>query len=520
MGDADQGSWVGGRTGRRRLGLYIVRHWCGELSLADSFLQSGVLAYLVVLSPCVAILLFAAQFAPQPLVLLWEPLAWLIALPIATWHLGGIWRSAGRTAASDGQRLDALFPRCAVLLALLAIIDLLWVRAVPQAREGLDIVFRGDPRIGPHTVRLLPGGTELEFAGGLTIGVSDEIEKFLAADPNVRVIHLNSPGGRLSEGIALETLIRRHRLITYTSTQCASACTLAFLGGRERWVGPTAVLGFHRGGHYPGETRAENERSQAVYEAELRQAGVAPDFVAKVMATPYDRLWEPTPDELLESGVATNLSDGSQFRISGIEDMSVEGLERELLMRPGWAALNTLDPAAFRRLRTAIAAAAGEGRSERDIWLRLIAELEIPMRRNLARASDDAIAAIAGVWVDVIDKRSSQITCDDLFAGDLDLPEIQAIIMDFGGLYIDAMDRVFESVVAAPAPALSAERTQQELNMLHAAIDSAGRQDLILLQTSDTDPNIACRVRVELYRAALALPADRRGPALRALVSQ
>jgi hypothetical protein len=304
---------------------YLVRHWRGELSLRDAAWQSGTLAYLLLLSPAASAVILAARFAPEPVGLLGEPVACLIALPVLAWHLGGLWRTAVRVGID--RPAAALLTRGVVVLALLAFIDLLWVRAVPEAGEAFDIVFRGDPRIGPHAVRLLPGGTELEVSGGLTAGVAAEVEAQLQAAPQIRVIHLNSPGGRISEGIALQAVIRRHGLETYTSTGCASACTLAFLGGRRRWLGPTAVLGFHQPGPYPGETQAEADEGKAVLAAEMQRAGVASGFIARVLATPFETVWTPSDDELLRSGVVTDLSDGAQFRLSGFEDSSVEAVE-------------------------------------------------------------------------------------------------------------------------------------------------------------------------------------------------
>ena len=68
-----------------------------------------------------------------------------------------------------------------------------------------------------------------------------------AAFPGVRVVHLDSPGGRVGEGKKLHALIRAHKLDTYVETSCQSACTLAFTAGRERILLKGATLGFHRG---------------------------------------------------------------------------------------------------------------------------------------------------------------------------------------------------------------------------------------------------------------------------------
>jgi hypothetical protein len=74
----------------------------------------------------------------------------------------------------------------------------------------------------------------------------------LAKKPNV-VVYLNSAGGNLREGMRLGRFFFQNKIETVveSKTQCASACALAFLGGRDesgkprRTKASTGGVGFH-----------------------------------------------------------------------------------------------------------------------------------------------------------------------------------------------------------------------------------------------------------------------------------
>ncbi len=90
--------------------------------------------------------------------------------------------------------------------------------------------------------------------GGETLALEIEISKLPEGMP-VAVI-LNSPGGHLGEGIKLGEFFYKAKIPTFVmgfGGVCTSACSLAFLGGRDRVSGaPTRIkmtggqLGFHQ----------------------------------------------------------------------------------------------------------------------------------------------------------------------------------------------------------------------------------------------------------------------------------
>ena len=62
---------------------------------------------------------------------------------------------------------------------------------------------------------------------------------------------LTVPGGHIKAAMEVADLILSHKLDTYVNGMCASACTIAFLAGHQRFVSETGRLGFHQA-HGPG----------------------------------------------------------------------------------------------------------------------------------------------------------------------------------------------------------------------------------------------------------------------------
>ena len=79
----------------------------------------------------------------------------------------------------------------------------------------------------------------LDFSGGISFGTAKEFETMLKAMDNVRTVRLNSNGGRIAEAQKISDLIKARGLSTYVTHQCASACTIVFLGGKQRYLHAT-----------------------------------------------------------------------------------------------------------------------------------------------------------------------------------------------------------------------------------------------------------------------------------------
>ena len=109
----------------------------------------------------------------------------------------------------------------------------------------------------------------LEFSGGITFGVTQELERFLNAMAGVRSVRLNSTGGRILEAQKMSDMIRSRDLATVVC-DCLSACTIVFLGGKERFMLPSARLGFHQPA-FRGMTASDRRAAIATEQQRLRR---------------------------------------------------------------------------------------------------------------------------------------------------------------------------------------------------------------------------------------------------------
>ena len=139
--------------------------------------------------------------------------------------------------------------------------------------------------------------TEIRVSGRIGRTLHMRLTQYLRENPEVQVIHLDSPGGRMDVAEDMAADLREWQLTTYTSETCASACTLLFLAGRQRILGPEGQIGFHRptgGPRYLKQVAA----TYAGY-------GLPAAFVEKALDTPNSEMWYPNVEELIEARVVT-----------------------------------------------------------------------------------------------------------------------------------------------------------------------------------------------------------------------
>jgi hypothetical protein len=226
-----------------------------------------------------------------------------------------VWRSANSYIEQRSLQLKrAPWAGAAKIMAVLAFIQLasaVLTVGIPQITEASQIAFMDDPDIPNYSIRVMRSGTEAEITGGIKYGLTSDFQKILRASRQIKVVHLNSIGGRLGEGESLYNLIKDNQLTTYVSANCLSACTLAFSGGHERVLLHGAVLGFHRGKFAGNDFKdtAEMQGQRKVFTA----AGFDSEFIVRALATSSDDMWKPSEPELLKAGVISKVSYGNDF---------------------------------------------------------------------------------------------------------------------------------------------------------------------------------------------------------------
>jgi hypothetical protein len=245
------------------------------------------------------------------------------------WCLAICWKTQGRGGSGFWAGVACFMVIAGFLGLARAAVETMF----PQLQEVWRIAA-GDSDIGQHQFHILRAGTELEHAGGITFGVTNEMQELLDADVVIRVVHLNSRGGRVAEARKLRDLIRERRLITYTASVCASACTIAFMGGVQRYIAPEARLGFHQES-FPGLTDEQLADEETTDRDWLIAAGVPAWFVERAFSTPSSSMWWPKPEELAHAGIITGIARPDDFAVSGMPAAATqEGVDKELQRKP------------------------------------------------------------------------------------------------------------------------------------------------------------------------------------------
>jgi hypothetical protein len=231
--------------------------------------------------------------------------------------------------------------------------------------------------------------------------------------PQIAVLHLDSIGGRIGEAIKLNKVIRQAGLRTYVSHVCASACTVAFVGGTERWMGRVAVLGFH-GPAFPGMSQKELNAVSSAQRDTMISSGYDASFVAKALAVPSKDIWRPTLEELRAAHVVTGVSNGTQFAQSGYggtvtKDDFADPLARNI---PILASLRARYPADFDRIVEAYYKGYVDGQTDEQNNSIIRYHSYLSVRRYAGTAGDAAVLALGRLFLDELtllrDRNASQ----------------------------------------------------------------------------------------------------------------
>lgn len=224
------------------------------------------------------------------------------AAAFTLWQLWLIVAAARRTLREGGNSQAASLAIVGAVLGGLATAGIGHVKAVPQLMEMWDI-HHGDAKMSDLHVFVTDDGRTMVLDGTLGVIAATQVKSALDAFPTVRTIIVGGAGGRVGSAYQIAQLIRARKLDTRVERKCYSACTVMFLGGVQRSLGPYGQLGFHRAS-FPGMDEAElAEANRQMRDFLTFWARISGPFVLRVMDTPAESIWLPTSDELLDAGV-------------------------------------------------------------------------------------------------------------------------------------------------------------------------------------------------------------------------
>jgi len=140
------------------------------------------------------------------------------------------------------------------------------------------------------------GSNEPSFVSiqGTFVLNDDEVLRGKTAGLTQAIVSFESNGGNLLAGIRIGTLIRQKGFSTVVDSGavCASACALAWLGGKTRSIGDGARVGFHAAARTADGLRIESAMGNALVAAYLSQLGFRPEAIAYVTKSgPASMTW-------------------------------------------------------------------------------------------------------------------------------------------------------------------------------------------------------------------------------------
>lgn len=283
---------------------YLLAHWRGELPLAQSYWCNGVLVGVIMRLVQTTLLawLEAAHLSLTRLLVVVCGYA-ILRLAISVWQVVGILRSA----ALSGSRW-AVVVNILMVLGIMAI-----VASLPGEIASLRQLAAGaaeQRRFGQYTITADEAGQAIVAKGPIGVGYADAVKDAFAAHPSFHTLVLDSIGGDVDNGMLLhDFLAARPDMIAEVDHLCASSCTLAFIGARQRIASAHSTLGFHqmRSMIDTRASRAWATTTQDKFKALLAGLGASPDFVRLAFAKQGDDVYTPHATELFANHIITGL---------------------------------------------------------------------------------------------------------------------------------------------------------------------------------------------------------------------
>ncbi|MDB5484384.1 MAG: hypothetical protein JWR29_288 [Tardiphaga sp.] len=225
----------------------------------------------------------------------------------------------GWTNPLDSSKPDA--PSVSPELSLPSMLPNILAPLLPGGDRRLSPIPQTDGALGQPMTFELVGGGKLMATGTITPGISAAFAAEVGKRADyIKTVVLNSPGGSVSDALAMGRLIREKKFATEVEANkyCASSCPLMFMGGVERRAGDKAAIGVHQvfamasaDNSAPRDDMSAAQRISAKCQRYLGDMGINLQVWVHAMETPKDRLFIFRPDELKSLNLVTSAPEAS-----------------------------------------------------------------------------------------------------------------------------------------------------------------------------------------------------------------
>ena len=284
---------------------FATRHWKGEYSVMRSLVINTLIpdALMLAVQDRLGLsTLLSDQYVGKAALVL-TTILWLVLI---VWQFTGCFRSASSRVSYSGSALNLYVVFFALLITVIPVLGGILGLSDQFNRAQQDVVLSTEVTAKPYTLTL-QSNEVLAFTGDISFGATKELVSVLAAHPEVKTVLLESDGGVIVEARGMANTILGKGLSTHVNADCFSACTLVYIGGRERSLGSEAKLGFHQylvdtPYFYPWIDPAnEHGKDQQRFASQ----NVNLTFVSKMYSRDHESLWIPSHAELALAGVTT-----------------------------------------------------------------------------------------------------------------------------------------------------------------------------------------------------------------------
>ena len=427
-------------------------------------------------------------------------------------------------------------------LRLLALLLALMLAACQQASSGRPMATAAasgelaTPHYapGPWRITLLGNGSEVEFLGEISKASMAELQQVLVTHPDIKVLQLTSPGGdRRALKTVLPTILAEDRT-TFVPLLCASACAELFLAGKHRLLGEDAAIAFHQS-RVVALTGAVSQQYLPQIEAaanqDLRQSlidrGVAASFADRVLATPNEALWFPSPEELSAGGIVTERVTASRFAAPSTGADPAALLDWGLFGDPVSVAYRAAYPEAYAGVRTAIwQDIHRQGFADGAAFERMLAAIRDAVGPSLGVASDRAAAAFWRSMLSAIAylDRRQPMECYRMLNGGyvtdsvLGNDDENRLVAHFEAMLVALFTALAEERRQPPPTLAEHEAAFEALASRMVEAGSIDEFDATVLAQPELYPERYCSILGRLLSASLAMPQPTQGVLLRSLM--
>lgn len=304
-------------------GSYLGRHWRGQLSLPISYWVNTFLLNVLVLLILAGL---SSDEFPTGIRVQFTMVIIVVSGSIAiyVWQIVGVWRSANHHIYRTKK---SFWARAAQTLCVFGVLGTMgeFMSTAPYYNEIARIAI-GIDDYSDYGLTLLENGEEVEISGGIGFGLADDLSVLLTKNPGIKTVHLNSYGGRTLEARLVRDIIEHANLATYTSTECLSACTIAYLAGNPRSMKASARFGFHQYS-FPGLTDSDFIAEVEIDREYMAGRGLSDDFVDNAFSKAAEDMWYPSATELKAAGFVNEIVTGDTFANTGTSFTDFAGVD-------------------------------------------------------------------------------------------------------------------------------------------------------------------------------------------------